>query len=52
MNDNARTALNRIDENTGFITQRLARLKSMEKDELLPLSRSSLICRYRLKEDI
>jgi hypothetical protein len=30
--DNARTALDRIGENAGFIKQGLARLRAMEKD--------------------
>jgi hypothetical protein len=30
--DNARTALDRIGENAGFIKQGLARLRTMEKD--------------------
>jgi hypothetical protein len=30
--DNARTALDRIGENAGFINQGLARLRTMEKD--------------------
>lgn len=30
--DNARTALERIGENAGFINQGLARLRAMEKD--------------------
>ncbi|MGE7965130.1 hypothetical protein ACQKPC_22585 [Pseudomonas sp. NPDC089918] len=30
--DNARTALDRIGENAGFIQQGLARLRTMEKD--------------------
>ncbi|KEX93766.1 hypothetical protein HA62_11510 [Pseudomonas putida] len=30
--DNARTALDRIGENAGFINQGLARLRAMEKD--------------------